>query len=912
MNGCDSDKLKNYDELLEGLIKLSLNTDTEKLIRSIFKSAKEIIHTDLIHIRVSDNFEDRLTLAYCDVQNDANNNPRFKNIKTDEAIAGYAFTNRISVNIGIHEETNIGKEAKNKFAEYIRDLAKDEKNNELIEYLKTFKHCIVVPLLLGKKPIGVLTAIRTKGLGFSDENKEFLGYLADQATIALRNTWLFEATKWKPSKPDVNIETLCKEVIKESVKKTFSGDGRVRFVNWDEKTLVPGALVWEKDSEVDQRVSIRRIGMCPAGTAARFEYHYKTNDLQRDRHFKTFKGFIKEYRDSYEQQKEKIRQLKGYADRGELNKLTNEIEMYLKKSLQNPLLFDLNFSEESDVSKSVYNWEEFSKFIQKRFGIDLKGEERRIEKIDDNTINIHIEKKVIELNDLIKDPDHVSLLTNRDKKEGPDIVEPSRENENTLHVTIDGNGPDKYTVKNNQVIEEYDLLLRYDDIRNKVSIKLHDGRNCELIKKENKLYSIENIDLYDRMKLLEELIPKPDKYLFRWEEIPGNENERLIHFLKSKYDVFIIDKIEKDKNDMTISITSGKKSISLNINDANTEMNLEINKFKTDKFIVKTEKDKRNIYPDYLYDSITRQFNSLDKLSSAWNNYWTNLDKWNSEVAVPIIVGSKLLGVLNVHSKLEKQYFESDVAILQALASRVAIFLMAHQQKVLNKINEIEQRLIVNRNTDIIAEQIAEGIKEVAFFYDEKSNIEIFPLLYICKSPMTPQSLLKEQDFGDNFRFIQRNKASEAEMKLLRVSISNNGLGFQAIRELARKIKKSSIESTIKSSDTIFIVRENIDDPINRGSESAQKKGVISTACLPLAFQGIVYGLLYIHVKIKSEHDKIERYFFTQIEKDVITLFAVLASVVLKNLKQNPNLETYDNLCGLYLINQCAGIEKVS
>ncbi len=86
---------------------------------------------------------------------------------------------------------------------------------------------------------------------------------------------------------------------------------------------------------------------------------------------------------------------------------------------------------------------------------------------------------------------------------------------------------------------------------------------------------------------------------FSWEEIPGKDSVRFTDFLKSKYDLEWVKtaKIAKNDDGKTIMITAGKNFISLNLNNDNTELNLRIDNDKTDKFIMKTEKGKLNIYP---------------------------------------------------------------------------------------------------------------------------------------------------------------------------------------------------------------------------------------------------------------------------------------------------------------------------
>ncbi len=94
--------------------------------------------------------------------------------------------------------------------------------------------------------------------------------------------------------------------------------------------------------------------------------------------------------------------------------------------------------------------------------------------------------------------------------------------------------------------------------------------------------------------------PYPTLYLFCWDEIPGNDNVRLIHILMEKYDTLTwiqFAKITKTDKDKTVKIKYGTKSLSLNLDNDNTELKLTLPNGKIDKFNVKTENGKINIYP---------------------------------------------------------------------------------------------------------------------------------------------------------------------------------------------------------------------------------------------------------------------------------------------------------------------------
>ena len=85
------------------------------------------------------------------------------------------------------------------------------------------------------------------------------------------------------------------------------------------------------------------------------------------------------------------------------------------------------------------------------------------------------------------------------------------------------------------------------------------------------------------------------KYLFSWNEIPGNDNVKLIKFLKANYRVPWVKtaKIEKVDNGKTISVSNKKNSLLITLNNDKNEAILTIN--TTDEFVVKKENGNLNI-----------------------------------------------------------------------------------------------------------------------------------------------------------------------------------------------------------------------------------------------------------------------------------------------------------------------------
>ena len=92
---------------------------------------------------------------------------------------------------------------------------------------------------------------------------------------------------------------------------------------------------------------------------------------------------------------------------------------------------------------------------------------------------------------------------------------------------------------------------------------------------------------------------KPPGCLFSWDNIPGNDNLRLIEFLKQNFGIDWVKtaKIEKIDNGKTIKVSTQKNYLLLKLNNEQTEVNLEIDDVRTDKFVVKIENSKLNIYP---------------------------------------------------------------------------------------------------------------------------------------------------------------------------------------------------------------------------------------------------------------------------------------------------------------------------
>jgi hypothetical protein len=118
------------------------------------------------------------------------------------------------------------------------------------------------------------------------------------------------------------------------------------------------------------------------------------------------------------------------------------------------------------------------------------------------------------------------------------------------------------------------------------------------------------------------------EYLFGWGEIPGNDGERLIDFLRDEYKIkwAKTEDISKVDDGKTIIVSNKEKSLSLKLNDEKTKVNLEIDD-GVDEFTVKTENGKLNIYKGGKRSPPgIKMMEILDKF------FWENYNKFENDI----------------------------------------------------------------------------------------------------------------------------------------------------------------------------------------------------------------------------------------------------------------------------------------
>jgi CRISPR-associated protein Csx10 len=142
----------------------------------------------------------------------------------------------------------------------------------------------------------------------------------------------------------------------------------------------------------------------------------------------------------------------------------------------------------------------------------------------------------------------------------------------------------------------------------------------EIAKKVIKDATIKSFINYAENQALEECSAFYERFLFNWEKIPGDHNERLLSFLKRYYNIEWVKsaKIQKIDNGNKIKIYTEKNSLSFEINNEKTKIFLIISDNETYEFIVKNENGQLSIYNKNTTNLPTNSL--LGKLESMLNN----------------------------------------------------------------------------------------------------------------------------------------------------------------------------------------------------------------------------------------------------------------------------------------------------
>ena len=214
-----------------------------------------------------------------------------------------------------------------------------------------------------------------------------------------------------------------------------------------------------------------------------------------------------------------------------------------------------------------------------------------------------------------------------------------------------------------------------------------------------------------------------------------------------------------------------------------------------------------------------------------------------SELAVPMLYGESLIGVLNVESSKFDAFKESDYEQLTALAGQAVIAIenarlyeeLNKQVKTIESLHKVGAGITANIELIPILREIAKGLNEIV-----KADI---PLVY-----------LYDQE-KDEFRNVYYGDVSE-EWKHCKPR--KDGAGVKAI----------------KGKNIVVVQQDEKEGP--GISTFAKKKGIKTTIAIPLIFGDVAIGAMYLHFLG-------EQHYLEDGEKSDLDSFAIRTCTVIKN-----------------------------
>jgi hypothetical protein len=122
--------------------------------------------------------------------------------------------------------------------------------------------------------------------------------------------------------------------------------------------------------------------------------------------------------------------------------------------------------------------------------------------------------------------------------------------------------------------------------------------DCENRDKREKYTSTEHTVWYLKKKIKEFQEILKNLCLFNWNDVPGNDSERLIYHLVTtlKIDWAKDAEIKKSDDGKTITVTNGDHSLELELNENEGKVILKTNSEKLREYIVKKENNRLNIH----------------------------------------------------------------------------------------------------------------------------------------------------------------------------------------------------------------------------------------------------------------------------------------------------------------------------
>jgi len=257
------------------------------------------------------------------------------------------------------------------------------------------------------------------------------------------------------------------------------------------------------------------------------------------------------------------------------------------------------------------------------------------------------------------------------------------------------------------------------------------------------------------------------------------------------------------------------------------------------------------------------------RMAEMWRNYLNRtLAELGSEMTIPILAGTNLLGILSVNAFRTNAFFPEHETMLCDLAREVAVALLNRNASTLEDLHKTEIEMASVFELEKVAQHLAEGMQRAV----EGSIPNIFLYDEGC-----------QEEFGSPFRFLAGTGATEEERMLGAFPPRSGGMGKEAIDKHAR-------------GEDSFVVEEYAEEASSHASPTARDQGIKTIGCLALIFRARIVGVVYLHFR--------ERHFFTQNEKRMLDMFAGYAAIAVINASALPS---YAELYGNQLTRLLAG-----
>ncbi len=161
---------------------------------------------------------------------------------------------------------------------------------------------------------------------------------------------------------------------------------------------------------------------------------------------------------------------------------------------------------------------------------------------------------------------------------------------------------DKIALVDEFTEESYDEIEEKEEDRKKiVKVKHKEKKGSKPIFRIEKIEDgkelcKEKIDEKKVMDFVDEIFK--NTYLFCWDDVLGNDSERLIKFLKDDLKIEWMENAEIKKSDdgKVITVAKDKNSLELELNEKENNVTLKISGGRTYEYILKEENSKINIY----------------------------------------------------------------------------------------------------------------------------------------------------------------------------------------------------------------------------------------------------------------------------------------------------------------------------